>query len=96
MAVGPQDTFTLGVIFVNIILTLVLLTIYGRNYKALKSKMVLGLLFFSIAFLLENIMDLFFYNTLLSQAMFDFTLVHLSVNILEMIGLLILLYVTWK
>ena len=91
-----QDAFTLGLILVNIALTIVLMIIYLKNYKAIKSKITLGLLFFALAFLLENVIDFYFYNFLIGQSMFGFTTIHSSINLIEMVGLLILLYVTWK
>ena len=91
-----EDSITLGIIFVNIILTLVLLVIYSRNYRAIGSKMVLGLLFFAAAFLIENILNFFFYNSLLTQGIYGFTTFITAVSVLELIGLLILVYVTWK
>ena len=96
MAFGIQDTITLGFIGVNIILTIILVIIYTKNYKVIKSKMTLGLLFFAVAFLLENIIDLFFYNLMISQLAFDFTTVHFTVNLIEMIGLLVLSYISLK
>ena len=96
MAFGIQDTITLGFIGVNIILTIILVVIYTRNYKVIKSKMTLGLLFFAVAFLLENIIDLFFYNLMIAQLAFDFTTVHFTVNLIEMIGLLVLSYISLK
>lgn len=91
-----EDDLTLGIIFVNIILTLILLVIYSRNYKAIGSKMVLGLLFFSAAFLVENILNFYFYNSLLVKGIYGFTTFILGVSLLELIGLLVLLYVTWR
>jgi len=96
MAFGVFDTVTLGLIAVNIILTILLVVVYARNYKAIKSKMTLGLLFFALAFLVENITNFFFYNLMIVQLQFDFTTVHFMVNLIEMAGLLVLSYVTWR
>ena len=91
-----EDNITLGIIFINIILTIILLVIYSRNYRAIGSKMVLGLLFFAAAFLAENMLNFFFYSDLLSKGIYSFTAFNFFVNLLELIGLLVLLYVTWK
>jgi len=96
MAFGIQDTVTMGLIGVNIILTIILVIVYARNYKTIKSKMTLGLLVFGALFLLENIIDIIFYGITGSQLAFDFTTVHFIVNLIEMIGLLTLSYVTLK
>ncbi len=91
-----QDMITLGIIGINIILTVILLSIYYKNHRLVKSKMTLGLLFFALAFLIENLVDFYFYNSLITQEILGFTTIHMGVNVLEMIGILILLYVTWK
>ena len=91
-----QDDITMGLIIGNIILTIVLLSIYYKNHRAIRSKLTFGLMFFAIAFLVENLLNLFFYSSLLSQSIFGVTTFHFAVNLLEMVGLLILLYVTWK
>ena len=91
-----QDNITLLLIVMNIVLTIVLVYVYSKNYRKISSKYTLGLLFFSVAFMLENIMNLYFYNSLLQQSIVGFTMFHLSVNFIEMVGLAFLLYVTWK
>ncbi len=96
MAFLIWDTATLALIVVNVILTLLLVFVYTKNYKQIKSKMTFGLLFFALAFLVENIIDFYFYNLMIAQSAFDFTTIHFTVNLIEMIGLLVLSYVTWK
>lgn len=91
-----QDIATLGIMVINIVLAAALLFIYFKSYRVVKSKMTLGLMFFAFAFLLQTLVHLYFYETLISQAIIGFTTIHFAVNVLEMIGLLILLYVTWK
>jgi len=91
-----QDDITLILILINIVLTLVLVYIYSKNYKKISSRYTLGLLFFSIMFLTENLMNFYFYNSLIQQSLTAFTFFHLSVNFIEMIGLALLLYITWK
>lgn len=90
------DNVVLGLMVVNIILTVLLIFVYYRNHKLIRSKMTLGMLFFAAAFLVENILSLFFYNSLLTQGIFGLTTFHMAVKFFEMIGLLVLLYVTWK
>lgn len=91
-----QDMVTLSIIGLNVILTLILLSIYYKNHRFVRSKMTLGLLFFALAFLVENIVDFYFYNSMVIQSILGFTTIHLLVNALEMVGIVILLYVTWK
>ena len=91
-----QDDITLAVIGINIILTLVLIVIYLKNYGAIKSKITAGLVIFMSAFLVENLVDFYYYNTILSQNIHGLTGFGLGVNVFEMIGLLVLIWVTWK
>ncbi|MFH1977815.1 MAG: hypothetical protein ABIJ92_00625 [Candidatus Aenigmatarchaeota archaeon] len=91
-----EDTLTLGLIFVNIVLAIALFVIYARSFKAINSKTTLGLLFFSLAFVIENIFNFYFYNSLIVQELLSLTTFNFAVNLLEMIGLIILLWVTWK
>ena len=90
------DDVVLGLMALNIILTAMLILVYYKNHKLIKSKMTLGMLFFAAAFLVENALSLFFYNSLLMQGILFLTTFNLIVKFFEMIGLLILLYVTWK
>ena len=90
------DTFVLGLMGLNVVLTLVLMFIYYKNHRVIKSKMTLGMLFFATAFLVENLLSFYFYNTLLLQGITFLTTFNLVIKSFEMVGLLILLYVTWK
>ena len=91
-----EDTLVLGLIGINIILTIVLILVYYKNHKLIRSKMTLGMLFFAAVFLLENIMSFFFYNSLILQGITFLTTFILVIKLLEMIGLLVLLYITLK
>ena len=90
------DEIVLGISGINILLTLVLIYIYFRNHKLVKSKMTFGMLTFAVMFLIENALSLYFYNSLLVQGITSLTTFHLVVKFFEMIGLLVLLYVTWE
>jgi len=91
-----EDTLVLGLIGVNIILTILLLFIYYKNHRLIRSKMTLGMLFFAAAFLVENALSFYFYNSLLAQGIFGFTTSNLVVKFFEMAALLVLLYITWE
>ena len=90
------DQIALGISGLNVVLTLALIYIYFKNHKLVKSKMTMGMLFFSVMFLIENALSLYFYNSLLLQGITSITTFHLVVKFLEMMGLLVLLYVTWE
>lgn len=91
-----EDTIILGVIVVNIVLTVLLLLIYYKNQSLVRSKLTMGMLFFAGTFLVENLLNFMFYRSLLQQSITNLTLFQGSVNVLEMAGLLLLLYITWK
>jgi len=90
------DTIILGLIGINILLSGILTAIYARSFKKINSKITLGFLVFAAVFLLQNLMSLYFYNSLLEQAIFGVTTFHLTVNILELIALLTLTWITYK
>ena len=90
-----QDIATLGIMFANIILAGILVYIYYTTNRKVKSKITIGLLLFALMFFFENMFDIYFYNSLLAIELIGITTFHLAVNFLEMIGLLVLLYITW-
>jgi hypothetical protein len=90
------DQIVLGLNGINILLTLILIAIYAMNFRTVRSKMTFGMLLFAVMFLIENALSLYFYNSLLMQGITSITTFHLVVKFLEMLGLLTLLYVTWK
>ncbi len=96
MLLAPQDIIVIVMTFINIALTAVLVYIYFKSYRAIPSKITLGLLFFIGAFLLENLANLYFYASLVLQSDIAITTFIASITGLEMIGLLILLYTSWK
>jgi len=91
-----EDIATLGLIGINVILTIVLVIIYFKNYRTISSKITLGLVLFAIAFLVQSILNFFFYNILLQQGIFGLTTFYLSAGLFQMVALLILVWVTWK
>lgn len=96
MVIPIEDLAILVIMGINIVLTVILATVYTRNYKAISSKLTLGMLFFAIAFLLENLVNLVFYWGLLSTGQYGITTYQSTVNFIEMIGLVLLLYITLK
>ncbi len=90
------DQIVLALSGINVLLTLVLIYIYYKNHKIVKSKMTLGMLSFAVMFLIENALSLYFYNSLLIEGITSITTFHLVVKFFEMVGLLVLLYITWE
>lgn len=91
-----EDMAVMGLTIVNVVLTALLMVLFTRSYKAVKSKLTLGLVFFAAAFLLENVMNLYFYNAILAAGVLGTTTYHLVVGFVEMLALVAILYVNWK
>jgi hypothetical protein len=91
-----QDGTVLVLAGVNIILTLVLIFVYYRNHRLIKSRITFGMLFFAGTFLVHNIMNMYFYRMAIIAAVLETTTFHMVVNFIEMIGIIMLLYVTWE
>ena len=85
-----------GTEIINVILLAGLFYIYLQNYRSMRSKFALGLLFFATFFLVENLMAIYFqvamvnyYTPEVSEHIFILTTI-------QTIGLVILSFVTWK
>ena len=78
----------------NVLLLLVLAGIWGRNYLAVRSKHTLGSAVFAVFLLAENALALFYYlnppplSTPAVRAM-------MYLQVLEFVGIAVLVYVTW-
>jgi hypothetical protein len=88
---------SLGVNLINVFILLLLLYVYTKNYRYIKSKYNLGLLVFSLLFLIENLiiihLGIFSWPTTID----DIVMTHMIIiDSIELIGLLVLLYITWK
>lgn len=79
----------------NVILTAALVMIYARNMKKVGSKFTAGLGIFALAFLIQNIASMYFYKIIL-LGYTGLTTFQVAVSGLQLIGLVLLLYVTWK
>jgi len=89
------DIMVFGLMAVNIILTAALVLIYLKNLKKVGSKFTAGLSIFALAFLIQNIASIYFYKVILIGYT-GLTTFQLAVSSLQLIGLALLLYVTWK
>lgn len=98
--IGSYIAIIIGV--ANICLLLVLLSIYLKNYKQIKSKFTTGLLVFASLLLIQNILTTVF---LVLNAFFNVSSQGLgfggpqiplsSINLIQFIALFILLQITW-
>ena len=87
---------SLGINIVNVIILGLLLNIYMKNYRHIKSKYNLGLLIFSLLFLAENVISvhlgIFSWPYFEDEIIFHIVLI----NIIQLFGLATLLHITWK
>ena len=91
-----QDIAVLAVMLVNSALLIALIFVYLRNYMSVKSSITLGMLLFSVALFLENIMNLYFYKSIMTAGILEITSFQLLVSVFEMAAIIVLLYVTLK
>jgi len=96
MVMEFMDLAVMGIMAINAILAIVLIGLFSKSYMLIKSKINLGLLFFALAFLLQSLTSLYFYQDILSKQILGTTMFSFAVNILELIGLLFLLYVATR
>jgi len=85
----------------NVVLLLVLASIWGRNYRRLRSKHTLGLSIFAVLLLAENLLSLNYYvfdpqvANYLAEADPVAGKAMAFVQLLEFAAILFLLWVTW-
>ena len=97
MPVPPiEDLIALGLNFSNLILAIALTIIYGKTLKTIKSPLTWGLLIFSLAFILENLSNLFWLGTILRAGDYGLTIFQLTANIIEMVALIVLVRLSLK
>lgn len=87
----------------NICLLIALLYVYLKNYRKLKTKFTMGLLVFVSLLLLQNVVSTSFLvlNIVLGMGHHGFDIDRpqfplSSINIIQLIALSILLYITWE
>ena len=91
-----------AVAFLNIALSLILLSVYVRNYRSIKSYFTVGLIVFSLLFLLLTltIVGLWFFlftNMQFAEILVDQTMLFiLMVNLAEFAGLATLIVITLR
>ena len=81
---------------VSIVMLLLLIYVYYKNIKKIKSSFTIGLLIFAVLFLIQNLVSIYYYLTMMDyyvpaveKHVFIFTL-------LQTIGFAILLKITWE
>ena len=81
---------------ISILLLLVLLYVYSKNLKAIKSKFTIGLFLFALLFLMQNIVSLYYYITMMKYYVPEVEVHVFIITLLQTIGFLVLLKITWE
>ena len=73
-----------------------LLHIYIKNLRKIKSNFTIGLLIFALLFLIQNIVSLYFYLTMMDYYVPEVELHVFIFTLLQTIGFAVLLKLTWE
>ena len=73
-----------------------LLYVYIKNLRKIKSNFTLGLLIFALLFLIQNIVSLYFYLTMMDYYVLAVELHVFIFTLLQTIGFAVLLKLTWE
>ena len=81
---------------ISTLLLLGLLYVYYNNLRKIKSKFTIGLFIFAILFLIQNIVSLYFYLTMMDYYASQVEVHVFILTLLQTIAFLILLKITWE
>lgn len=79
---------------ISVLLLLGLLYVYYKNLKKIKSKFTIGLFIFALLFLLQNLVSLYFYLTMMDYYVPQVEIHVFIFSLLQTIAFLILLKIT--
>ena len=81
---------------VSTIFLLGLLYVYLKNLKNAKSKFTIGLFIFALLFLIQNIVSLYYYVTMMKYYAPEVEIHVFILTLLQALGFLTLLIITWE
>jgi len=81
---------------VSTLLLLGLLHVYYKNLKTAKSRFTVGLFIFALLFLIQNIVSLYYYITMMDYYSPEVEVHVFILTLLQAIGFSILLKITWE
>ena len=81
---------------ISTIFLLGLLYVYYKNLKQAKSKFTIGLFLFALLFLAQNLVSLYYYITMMEYYAPEVEVHVLILTLLQAIGFMILLKITWE
>ena len=73
-----------------------LLYVYSKNLKTIKSKFTIGLFIFALLFVIQNIISLYYYITMMKYYSPEVEVHVFIITLLQTIGFLVLLKITWE
>ncbi|MBS3101779.1 hypothetical protein J4204_06665 [Candidatus Woesearchaeota archaeon] len=81
---------------ISTIFLLGLLYVYYKNLKQAKSKFTIGLFLFALLFLAQNLVSLYYYITMMEYYAPEVEVHVFILTLLQAIGFMILLKITWE
>lgn len=81
---------------ISTIFLLGLLYVYYKNLRQAKSKFTIGLFLFALLFLIQNLVSLYYYTTMMKYYTPEVEVHVFILNILQAIGFAVLLKITWE
>lgn len=81
---------------VSVIILLLLIYVYYKNLKKIKSSFTIGLLIFAVLFLMQNVVSLIYYTTMMDYYVPAVENHVFIITLLQTIGFAILLKITWE
>jgi hypothetical protein len=81
---------------ISVVTLVALMTIYFRNLRHMKSNLLIGLLLFAAIFLVQNIISLYYYFTMMDYYVRDVRNHQFILTVLQTIAFLVMLKITWE
>lgn len=81
---------------ISTLLLIGLLYVYSRNLKKIKSKFTIGLFIFAMLFLIQNLVSLYFYLTMMDYYASQVEAHAFILTLLQTIAFSVLLKITWE
>ncbi len=92
----PLLTATTILSFISSIFIIGLLYFYMKNLSMIKSSFTIGVFVFALLFLLQNILSIYFYFTMMDFYVAQVQVHVLTLTILQTIAFAVLLKITWE
>ena len=89
-------TGTMVLTVLSSIMLLLLLGVYGKNLKRMPAKFTLGLFIFALVWLIEKLVSLYYYVTMMEYYVPEVSMQVFLLTLLQTLALMILLKITWE